>query len=69
MTQKERDMLTDAEQIKLCMARWIYRKIDDVAPSGKKTWRQWFVDNYGEQYDDYVKRMQVKTKKINAQTG
>lgn len=51
-----------AEQKKYYAARSVWRKRFQTVPSGRhnKNWGQWFEKMFGENLDDYAKRMAKK---------
>jgi len=45
------------ESKKYCMARWIYKRQNQLTPKGKQTWAQWWFESYQEDYTSYVQNM------------
>tara|TARA_B100000497_G_scaffold125504_1_gene162102 strand:+ start:1583 stop:1789 length:207 start_codon:yes stop_codon:yes gene_type:complete len=58
--QEREDMW--AQQKKYYAARSVWRKRFQTVPSGRhnKNWGQWFEKMFGENLDDYAKRMAKK---------
>lgn len=56
-------MASDQEKIKYYAYKHVYKKKNDPTPSGRKTWKSWFLSKFGEDIDQYHKRVLKKRKR------
>lgn len=49
--------------MKLCSARSIWHRRNELTPTGGTTWQEWWEERWKDNYSDYVERM--KQEKAN----
>jgi len=50
-----------ADQKKYYAARMTWKRRMQIVPSGRRTWAQWFEKMFGENLEEYAKRMAKKS--------
>jgi len=50
-----------AAQKKYYAARMTWKRRMQIVPSGRRTWAQWFEKMFGENLEEYAKRMAKKS--------
>ena len=50
-----------AQQKKYHAARMTWKRRMQIVPSGRRTWAQWFEKMFGENLEEYAKRMAKKS--------
>lgn len=54
-------MGVDYDHLKLCAARYVYKRQNELTPKGKILWRDWFALKFHTEYDVYIaEQMRLK---------
>lgn len=57
---------SDYEFLQYCCARDIWVRLDQRTPSRKSTWRQWFEQKFGRDYEEYIRSTKAAANRLSA---